>query len=123
MSAGYRVSFEQAFPTIEEVEVEVEEKGRGRGSWGSWMKVYKRPHWPDEHLLCHNSLCVKGGFPIWKILGKMVSQRKTDARGSELCQGYEGSPMGRRRYGPCPNIFMHTIRLRYKENAEPRLKP
>jgi hypothetical protein len=115
MSTPPEVSFERVFPVVRDIEVEVEQMGR---PWRTTRNVWKGPHWPERHVNCQNRLCVRGGFALWEVLGRMISQRKAEDEGERLCQGYEGSPGGRRKYGVCPNIFKYKIRIEYRETPD-----
>jgi hypothetical protein len=44
----------------------------------------------------------------------MEAEGKTDAEYHESCQGYEGSPKGRRNYGPCDNTFQIKVTVAYR---------
>ena len=111
---GEKVSFEEALPEIESLTVEVEEIGRGVGSI-STKRVYTKP--VGEYIDCSNSLCYNDGFSIGKILRKMVRVGETDLETTELCQGYEGSPKGKRKYGACMNSFGVKVHIDYRVPA------
>lgn len=114
---GKTASFNEAFPTIEDLQVVVKESGKGaRGLHGE----SERRHWfdgkhpPGEYVDCSNPLCYDGGVRVGRYLRIMVRKEETEGEFSDLCQGYEGSPKGQRRYGPCSNLFQTEIELTYK---------
>jgi len=116
---GDKVSFEKAFPMIEDVQVEVEEDGYGPGSrqgiFGPYR--YSPPHM-GEYINCSNPICYNGGFRIGEILRQMIREKQTDLETSKTCQGYEGSPQGRRKYRECINHFEIKVHIKYKEEKE-----
>lgn len=110
--AGQKVSFDKAFPMIDDVTVEVKE--RGKGVFLDGISRYKKG-FIGEYIDCSNSLCYNGGFSIGHILREMIDQKQTDLETSKSCQGYEGSPKGRRRYRICVNSFKIKVHIKYKE--------
>ena len=107
-----KVSFEEAFPEIEDLTVEVEERGKGVREWDRKRTYGKK--YLGEYIDCSNSICYNGGFSIGSILREMVKKKKTTEEGSVSCQGYEGSPKGRIRYRSCINFFNYNISIKYK---------
>jgi hypothetical protein len=110
---GKKVSFDEAFPGIEDLTVEVEESGddvinRNRKS------IYRKQYFPGEYIDCSNPLCYDGGFSIGEILREMVRDKQTELEKSMLCQGNEGSPKGRRIYKKCMNFFNIKVSIKYK---------
>ena len=113
---GRKVGFEEAFPTIKNITAEVEQSGEGVTTWN---KVSHRDkHSIGEYFDCSNRLCYNGGTRIGFIVRNMVGAYETHHESSVRCQGYEGSPKGRRKYGPCFNLFKITIDIEYKEPDE-----
>lgn len=107
-----KVSFDQAFPDIEHVVVEYKETGH---SVQTGSKRIDRKSYLHEFINCSNPLCYNGGFSIRAILREMVRNRKTELETRKICQGYEGSPKGRRKYGKCVNLFEIQVSIKYKE--------
>jgi hypothetical protein len=106
-----RVSFSEGFPSIRELRVEVAESGQGvRTSYGPALLTEKTC---GEYFDCSNTLCVNGGFSIGSILRDMVKAGETERQVTRFCQGYEGSPKGRRNYGPCDDSFDVTVKILY----------
>ena len=48
----------------------------------------------------------------------MVEDKQTHFEGHKLCQGYEGSQKGRRKYNICPMYFEFVVDLEYVENVK-----
>ena len=72
-----------------------------------------------EFINCSNPRCYNGGSNIGEILRGMVGQRSTSYRDARIpCQGYEGSPKGRRKYGMCMNVFRVEVTITYRPEAE-----
>ena len=117
---GGRVSFAQAFPQIKHIIVKLYETGDGvRPLPGD------RPDNPSdiytetslgEYIDCSNTLCYNGGFKIGRIVREMVSNREEKKDFSGSCQGHEGSPKGRRKYGYCGNHFSGNVEIEYTDN-------
>ena len=107
---GEKTTFEKAFPDVEECVVEVEETGRGR--FKSLNQDAKHHRNPGRYINCSNPECYNGGFDIGSAIHDMVRARETEREGSELCQGNEGSPKGRRIYKKCQNFFEYKITIK-----------
>jgi len=108
-----KVSFQEAFPELQDARVEVEEDGEGTSHWNNKL-VYSAKSGLGEYIDCHNPLCYKGGVNIGSIVRSMVTQKQTEFETSVLCKGYEGSPKGRRKYRDCINFFKIKVTLTYK---------
>jgi hypothetical protein len=46
----------------------------------------------------------------------MVRNKKNDYEISRTCQGYEGSPKGKKRYRLCVNFFKIKVHINYKKH-------
>ena len=125
---GRKIAFKDAFPEIEDITLQVIED---KPAWkkhpsGPFEKAMGTDHrypkkgqftkinFPGEFVDCTNEKCYNGGFNIGSILREMVSNHKTEKNGEAVCQGYEGSPKGLRKYGKCEHKFKYTINIRYK---------
>lgn len=107
---GEKVSFAKAFPTIETVKVVVEESGAGaRGHARQYDQATL-----GEFIDCSNPLCYKGGFSLGGVLRRMVEEKQTHLKDSASCQGYEGSPKGKKKYRECGAYFTFTVDIAYK---------
>jgi len=60
---------------------------------------------PGEYLDCTNPRCYNGGYAVGQILRFLEGSRQTHFEDRQRCQGYEGSPKGRKRTGPCDHSF------------------
>lgn len=109
--------FEDVFPEIEDLKVEISESGEGISGWNR-NRVYTKEHLPGEYIDCSNSLCYNGGLSIGSFLRNMIGNKQTILDDSKLCQGYEGSPKGRRIYRKCLNSFKVHIEIKYR-NGDP----
>lgn len=107
-----KVPFEEAFPQLKSVSVRVEEFGHSVGKWNT--RHYDRV---GEYIDCRNSLCYNGGFSIGELIRDMVRTKETEREETKFCQGYEGSPKGRRKYKDCMNRFQVRVTLEYKDDT------
>jgi len=112
-----KVPFDEAFPEIEDLKIEVEEWGDGVDELNG-KSIYQKQNFPGEYIDCSNPFCYNGGFSIGKIIHKMYRNKQTELETTELCQGYEGSPKGRRKYRRCLNSFKIKVSIKYKDNIE-----
>jgi len=110
---GRKVSFNEAFPEIEDLTVEVEEWGQGIDDWNR-QRVYQKQYFPGEYINCSNPLCYNGGFSIGSILHAMIRKKQTELETEKGCQGNEGSQKGKRIYGKCMNFFKIKVFIKYK---------
>ena len=110
---GKITDFDEAFPEIDNVTIVVEQYGDGVNKWNQTQHRHK--HSAGEYFDCSNPRCYNGGIRTGLILREMVRKRTRHHEESRSCQGYEGSPKGRRNYGPCFNSFKVTVDIEYKE--------
>ena len=105
------VPFEEAFPTVEDLQLEVQQKmtGDAGGSAITFDRSTVR-----SFVACRNPVCVRGGVDIGAMIQEMARKRETQRKFSELCKGNEGSPKGRKIYRKCLNHFTVAIFIRYK---------
>ena len=109
-----KVSFEEAFPSIEHIDIKVEHLGHyGVHEWNK-VQHFKKT---GEYLDCTNSVCYGGGFSIGELIRKMVDVNQTHLESHAFCKGYEGSPKGKRRYRSCTNSWNVTIDIKYKSTT------
>ena len=109
---GRKVSFNEAFPEIEDVTVDIEEVGYVAQYKGK--RTYHKGSM-DEYIDCSNPLCYNGGVSIGAILREIVRGKQTELTTSKMCQGYEVPPKGRRRIRDCVNVFAVKVSIKYKE--------
>lgn len=108
-------SFEEAYPTIAKLHVEVTESQIGHGSSQCTRTFTERDF---QHAVnCSNPPCYGGGVEIGWIIHDMVRDKKTDHEELKRCQGYEGSPKGRRRIRNCFHSFRIKAHIEYKDNT------
>ena len=104
---GTTTDFSKSFPNIRDLTLRITEHG-DEITGGSKESIYTLSSPPGEYVNCSNPRCYNGGIRIGQWLRFITEDTKT--RETLLCQGYEGSPKGRRRDGPCDNYFdVHLI--------------
>jgi hypothetical protein len=105
--------FEKAFPGVKNIRVEVIEEGEGVSKYTN-PSIYTGNNLPGEFINCKNPRCYGGGIRIGDQIRFMMADGETYKEFSDSCDGYEGSPKGRKRYGPCDNYFKITITIEYE---------
>ena len=110
-----KTTFEKAFPEIETVNVEYTETSYVGKNQGTLTRTEKNL---GEYINCTNPLCYNGGFSIGQILRDMVRKKEVHWEGSKICQGYEGSPKGRRKYRSCVNIWNIKVDIVYRKDEK-----
>lgn len=110
-----KTTFEKAFPTIREISIEVTESDNGMFRRSRTSHLNK--HNIGEYANCSNPMCYNGGFNIGGAIREMVSKNEVEREGSDMCQGYEGSPKGRKRYRRCWNEFAYKIHIEYVDEV------
>lgn len=112
-------SFEKAFPSIRSIKAKVEERGKGVDYNNQFSGKYKERIYGNnsvtEYINCSNPLCYNGGFSLGHLLRMAEDQKKRRVEEIISCQGYEGSPKGRKRYSSCGNYFSILIDIEYHE--------
>lgn len=112
-----KTTFEKAFPEIENISVTVNETGEGPYR-GSGTSQYGKTS-IGEFINCKNTKCYNGGFNIGDVIRELVFKKETESEGTAFCQGYEGSPKGRKKYEDCENYFTYKVKIEYrKEETE-----
>lgn len=106
--------FHAAFPEIDTVSVTVTEEGEGIREW-SHVRHYDEKRL-GEYIDCSNPLCYNGGLRIGQLIRNMGYSKATQLRDEFGCQGYEGTPKGRKNYGPCFNRFGVKIEVKYRDS-------
>lgn len=107
--------FSDVFPEIKDLSIEIEQDSFRNKKLDTVKSFYDIDHPPRPFKDCDNPLCYNGGFNIGQILKYMVTKKETEEENTISCQGYEGSPKGRRKYGPCFNLFKYKIKIKYKD--------
>ncbi len=111
---GVKVPFAEAFPDFEHLRVEVTERIIGKPS----RRISFDERSPRGYVDCSNSRCYNGGVNIGTRLEAMQRARETSCEFTAVCQGYEGSPKGKRKDGVCLHQFDVKINLVYRESPE-----
>ena len=118
---GKKVSFEQAFPEIEDIDIVVVET-EGGGIVDFDCVEYSPKRWRSTHKMgvgeyidCHNSMCYSGGFSIGRIIKQMINDREEEKTGIAFCKRTEGSQKGKKRNRSCINDFRYKISIKFKE--------
>lgn len=112
---GGKTTFQNAFPQIENIKVTVIEKtGHGQIRRRQYDKTNT-----GEYSDCTNPICVSGGVSMGDLIRKMVREKKTEGEKSSMCKGYEGSPKGKKNYGPCRHRFKVSALVEYKAEESP----
>lgn len=109
---GEKTTFEKAFPNIKDIGVTVEESSDG---FSEGVKRYFSKDSASEFIDCRNPLCYNGGFSLGSLIRHMEDSHMTELSTVEYCQGYEGSPKGRKKYGLCGHSFEVKIQIKYKK--------
>jgi len=113
LGTGAKVGFKKAFPTISSIKVKVVESDSG-------IELGPR-HYDEENvgefINCSNEMCYNGGFQLGHIIREMVRTGTTQDQASKNCQGFEGSPKGRKRYRSCWHSFEVTVEIEYKADT------
>lgn len=110
---GPRVRFVDAFPTIDEITVEIDMDGiRPFGAYGG-VRVFDKSNIEPAYD-CPNPQCTRGGIRLESLISQMVCSRETSKEFQLKCEGYEGSPKGKRYYRTCTNWYKVKISIRYK---------
>ena len=105
--------FAKAFPDIATVKVQVTEEGHFPAYDRSRTRTYTQGEF-GEYIDCSNPLCHNGGIRIGQQLRAMQWGRQPMLEEMMFCQGKEGSPKGRRVYGPCMNSFKIKVEVSYR---------
>lgn len=107
---GEKKPFAEAFPQIEKLTVDVEETD----GFSTVSDCSYGNSTAGEYIDCSNSSCYKGGFRLGAIIREMIDKKSSETETTEFCRGYEGSPKGRRKYGPCDHQFNVKVKILYK---------
>jgi len=114
---GPATTFKKAYPSVESIRVEVRPQGEG------FEPLYEEREWLDVYdensfvsiIDCRNPRCYGGGLDLDRLIrGRVVEANRTEYEDVISCKGYEGSPKGRRKEGPCETRFKLKIRVKYK---------
>lgn len=109
--------FSQAFPEVASFRVATQGSG-----WYGAPRVFgtddgKRVYTQEtagEYIDCQNPVCYKGGFNLGEQLRDMGRTGETHREWTVGCQGYEGSPKGRKKYRSCLEHWQVVVDVTYK---------
>lgn len=105
-----KVTLGEAFPMIADIQVQAKEIDYGN---------VVAAHWSGGKFVdCTNPLCFNGGFSVQSCVRAMVNDGAIREKFTGLCQGYEGSPKGRRKTRACMHAFEVEIEIEYKDVSE-----
>lgn len=108
-------SFQEAYPTIASLRIEVTESSFG---FGSSSRTWTFTEANFRHAInCSNSMCYGDGVELGWMLHDMVRKKQIQHEERKGCQGYEGSPKGRRRYRSCLHSFQIKAQVEYKKRT------
>jgi hypothetical protein len=108
-------TFHEAYPTIAKLHVEVSEKELGSSGLARRL-TFTEQHF--QHAVnCSNPVCYRGGVQVGWLIHDMVRNKETDREETKSCEGYEGSPKGRKRYRTCLHRFTVKAHVDYREDA------
>ncbi|WP_286355037.1 hypothetical protein [Geothrix oryzae] len=114
-------SFDQAYPSISKLRIDIIEKDFGHAEPIS-HRVYTETSF--RHAVnCSASICYGGGVELGWILHDMVAGRVTDWSDTKRCEGYEGSPKGKKKYRSCLHMFEIKIHVDFKEPVDAGSEP
>ena len=107
-------TFEEEFPTIEDIRVEYREYN------SSDQPIYDQPNISTKEntsleVSCTNRICNEGGFRLRRVIQNMLHKQETNHQETIMCKGYEGS---RRRDRSCIHSLRLNITIKYKEASE-----
>jgi len=107
---GKPVSFDEAFPDIQEINIEATEGSLGSGL--SEHKIVLNKATLNGVESCSNRICEKGGYELGDFISDMYHKKETYKDGIILCKGHEN--MGRRQSRRCLNAFHLKVEIKYK---------
>ncbi len=109
---GRPTTFEDKWPTIENLKMRVTEKGYKEKGQGEQERVFTEKEFPGDFLKCHNPLCKDGEVDIGGIVSDMVAKTEEHKEGTLHCSGQEISGTYR---STCPNSFGYEVEVKYKK--------
>lgn len=111
--SGQPTTFAALYPSIEAIRVEIDLDGVG--SYGGGHKFVLDKTTMRPVFDCPNTSCTRGGIRLDTHISSMVSAGETSKEVNLKCEGYEGSPKGKKFYRTCLNWFKVKISIQYKQ--------
>jgi hypothetical protein len=109
---GPPVSFEEAFPGIEDVTVEFTEYAYGTERRKGTFSIRRQ----GAQMRCSNDRCYRGGYEFDFTVHEMIHKRETHREIEMRCEGDEGTP--KRRIGrSCDRSIKGRITIKPKSSA------
>ena len=105
--------FEQAFPTLEDVEFKVRQLGKNPTPR---PRMFTKENWPGNYIRCSNVHCRDGGYKIGDIVERMVSETRTREKVDTLCLGHEEVAGSRGRGPRCQNRLAGEIKITFRKD-------
>ena len=110
--SGKTKLFDEAYPKISLLIMEVVEKDLGNIKPINTHSFTKRNF---QHAVdCSNTICFRGGVQIGNLVHEMARGRVNDLTKLKICEGWEGSPKGKRKYRRCVHTFDTSVHIEYK---------
>jgi hypothetical protein len=120
---GPPVAFAKAFPRIATLRVRTKASGYyappsiGHMRDDGWRTFTESTS--GEYIDCRNPVCYNGGFRLGEQLRFMEQAGETHKEWTVGCQGYEGSPKGRKQYRPCDEYWQVVVDVSYTDANPP----
>ncbi|WP_321507756.1 hypothetical protein [uncultured Methanoregula sp.] len=112
-------SFEEKYPQIAGISISITETKSGM------RKEYCQAGYSDIKKVpgihpCSNPRCKEGGLDINRIISDMVAKDQSNHKiNLRSCIGYTTLPRGNSPGTPCTNDFTATVKITYRDSAEP----
>lgn len=108
----FGVSFEEAFPELEDVVVEWEELGEdGPPMLGEKKRMSYKAGCLQGIIRCGNPSCQGGGLEVGLAISRAVQEGQTERTGVLVCSGWEGKEQ------PCIRSVTYRVQLIYKRGS------
>lgn len=104
---GKPSSFLEAFPKVKTLSFEGAQRGDASGE-GQREERFSETNLPRV-IACSNPRCQQGGYDLSAYIITLARDRKPQMEGQIYCNGYEGTPKGRRKGDACFNGLTFSI--------------
>jgi hypothetical protein len=110
---GSPTTFNEAYPTVRSLILVIEAGSAIRGEREQTLRFTEKSLQPI--IDCRNPRCYGGGLNVDQLLRwSVVGSGKTEFEDTKFCEGYEGSPGGRKRTGSCDTRYTIKVSVKYK---------